>query len=230
MEAIILAGGRGLRLKSVVSDVPKAMALVGEKPFLEILLSMLARKGFSLVVLSLGYMADKIISYFGDHFAGMELVYEIERTPLGTGGAVRNGMSRCNLDHVFVFNGDTYLDLEVTDMENDWQRHNTPIIVAREVSNVSRYGCLETKNDRVGSFSEKKLTGPGLINAGCYLLPIHILDQFPIGEPFSLETDFLAKAVKTQHFNLFLTKGYFIDIGIPVDYARAQSELPTLFR
>lgn len=225
MEAIVLAGGFGTRLRAVVPDLPKPMAPVAGRPFLEILLQVLASKGFSRVILSLGFMADRVIAYFGEQFAGMELVYEIEDTPLGTGGATRRALTRCNTDHVFVFNGDTYLDLEVSDVEANWQMHRAPIIVAREVPDTARYGRLNTEGERVIGFLEKGMTGPGLINAGCYVLPVAILDEFALGQAFSLETDFLAKTVGVQRTDLFVTSGHFIDIGVPEDYARAQSEL-----
>jgi D-glycero-alpha-D-manno-heptose 1-phosphate guanylyltransferase len=225
VEAIVLAGGFGTRLKQVVPDVPKPMAPVAGRPFLEIVLSLLGRKGFRRVILSLGYMAENFVSYFGDRFEGMELEYEIEHVPLGTGGAVRQAMERCRSDHVFVLNGDTYLDLEAGEIEAHWQKRHVPIIVARAVSDTARYGRLNTVGDRVVGFVEKGVTGPGLINAGCYVLPGDILAGFAFGRPFSLETDFLAKAVGTQRFDLFVTKGHFIDIGVPDDYARAQTEL-----
>ena len=225
MEAIVLAGGFGTRLKKVLPDLPKPMAPVAGRPFLEILLSLLARKGFRRVVLSLGYMADKVVENFGEHFSRMELVYEIEQIPLGTGGATRQALARCKADHAFVFNGDTYLDLEVADLEAQWQAHRAPIVVAREVPDTARYGRLITRDGGVIGFSEKGSSGPGLINAGCYLFPTNILDRFAPGQPFSLETDLLAKSVGKRGFDLFVSKGQFIDIGSPEDYARAQIEL-----
>lgn len=226
MEAVVLAGGFGARLQQVVAHLPKPMAPVSGRPFLEILLGMLAQKGFRRVIMSLGYMAGKVTSYFGDTYAGMELIYEIEDVPLGTGGAVRQALALCKTDHVFVFNGDTYLDLEVSDVETQWQKDHAPIIVVREVSDTARYGCLVTKDNRVKGFIEKGVAGPGLINAGCYVFPVNILNGFELGQPFSLEADFLAKVVEVQRFDLFLTNGHFIDIGVPEDYARAQTELP----
>ena len=107
MEAIVLAGGFGTRLRQVVADVPKPMAPIADRPFLEILLGSLARKGFSQVVLSLGFMAEKISDHFGARFAGMDIAYVVEETPLGTGGAIRLALDACTQDHVFVFNGDT---------------------------------------------------------------------------------------------------------------------------
>lgn len=225
LEGIVLAGGFGARLRQVVQDLPKPMAPVAGRPFLEILLTSLASKGIRRIVLSLGYMADTVVSHFGDHFADMELIYEIEEKPLGTGGAVRSALARCITDHVFIFNGDTFLDLEVAEIEKHWQQSHTPIIVACEVLDTTRYGRLETSDGRVSGFSEKGISGKGLINAGCYVLPTNILDEFPPSQKFSLETDFLVKAVNEQQFDLFLTHGQFIDIGLPADYARAQTLL-----
>lgn len=226
MEAIVLAGGFGTRLRKVVPDVPKPMAPIGGRPFLEYVLVSLAKKGFRRVVLSLGYKADLVVAYFGDIFAGMELEYEVESSPLGTGGGVRQALRRCVSDHVFVLNGDTFLDLEASAIEAHWCERRVPIIVAREVPDAARYGRLDVVDGRVCGFLEKGRVGPGLINAGCYVLPQNILDEFDTVVAFSLETDFLTHAVVRQRFDVFVTQGHFIDIGVPEDYARAQAELP----
>jgi D-glycero-alpha-D-manno-heptose 1-phosphate guanylyltransferase len=228
MEAVVLAGGFGTRLRQVVPDLPKPMAPVAGRPFLEILLSMLARKGFTRVVLSLGFMADKIIGHFGAHYMGMALVYEVEQQPLGTGGAIRAALSRCKNDHVFVFNGDTYLDLEVDALECLWQAQQHPMIVVREVPDTVRFGKVELLDGRVNAFLEKGFSGAGLINAGCYVLPKAALDDFPIGLAFSIETEFFVKHLQRTVFNGFITHGRFIDIGVPEDYALAQTALAGL--
>ena len=230
MEAIVLAGGLGMRLRELVPDLPKPMAPVAGRPFLEILLRSLAHKGFQRVILSLGYMAEKIVAHFGDNYAGLEIVYEIESTPLGTGGAIRKGFESCTLDHAFILNGDTYLDIEVLEIEALWQAKKLPIIVARSVADTSRFGRIEAAHGHVLGFVEKGLPGPGLINAGCYLLPTSILDIFPLGEAFSLEVDFLAQAISQRPFELFISHGQFIDIGVPEDFRRAQSELAEVCR
>jgi D-glycero-alpha-D-manno-heptose 1-phosphate guanylyltransferase len=228
MEAIVLAGGFGTRLREVVSDVPKPMAPVAGRPFLEILLSMLAKKGFKRVVLSLGFMSDKIIQHFGDNYQGMRLVYEVEQQPLGTGGAIRAALTQCQADHVFIFNGDTYVDLEVDDLEHLWQHSHCPAIVVREVPDTERFGRVEMQEGRVNAFLEKGVSGLGLINAGCYVLPKNALDDFPLGQTFSLETEFFIKQLQHIRFNGFATQGRFIDIGVPDDYALAQTELAGL--
>ncbi|NWL76798.1 dehydrogenase [Pseudomonas taiwanensis] len=221
-EAIVLAGGFGTRLRAVVADNPKPMAPVGGRPFLELLLDDLVRKGFTRVILSLGYMAEKVVAYFGTEHKGIELVHVIESQPLGTGGAIRLAMEQCGTDHVFVFNGDTYLDLEVQAVERQWVRDALPIIVGREVPDTSRYGRLQIESGRIVGFSEKGTSGPGVINAGCYVLKRDQLDRFAARIAFSLEQDYLSEAVHTEPFGVFLTSGLFIDIGVPEDYERAQ--------
>ena len=228
MEGVVLAGGFGTRLREVVPDLPKPMALISGRPFLEILLSALARKGFTRVVLSLGFMAEKIVAHFGDSYAGIELVYEVESQPLGTGGAIRAALARCISDHVFIFNGDTYLDLEVDALEQMWQVSQRPIIVVREVPDTARFGQIEMRDGQVSAFLEKGISGKGLINAGCYVLPRDALDDFVLNQPFSVETDFFVKRLKSTWFNGFVTGGQFIDIGVPDDYALAQTALAGL--
>ena len=225
MEAIVLAGGFGTRLREVVPDLPKPMAPVAGRPFLEILLTSLSNKGFKRVVLSLGFMADKVIGHFGNEYQGMELVYEVESHPLGTGGAVRASLARCLTDHAFVFNGDTYLDLEVAELEKLWQANRSPAIVVREVPDTSRFGRVVVEDGRVMSFLEKGRSGLGLINAGCYVLPTDLLNEFELGVNFSLETDFFIEAIQKQKFCSFATQGLFIDIGVPEDYELAQTLL-----
>jgi len=230
MEAIVLAGGFGTRLRAVVPNLPKPMAPVAGRPFLEILLATLAENGFRRIVLSLGYMADSVVDHFGEQFAGMRLVHEVERTPLGTGGAVRQALRRCESDHVFVLNGDTYLDLEFAAVEAQWQRDHVPIIVARAVPDTARYGRLKTAGLRVVGFVSKGVAGAGLINAGCYVFPREIEREFPADEAFSLEADFLESAVTRMPVHCFVSSGDFIDIGVPDDYERAQSELARVCR
>jgi D-glycero-alpha-D-manno-heptose 1-phosphate guanylyltransferase len=228
MEAIVLAGGFGTRLRQVVPDLPKPMAPIAGRPFLEILLSTLARKGFTRIVLSLGFMSEKIIAHFGDRYLGMKLVYEVESQPLGTGGAIRAALVRCLTDHAFVFNGDTYLDLEVDELERLWEAGRHPVIVVREVPDTARFGRVEICEGRINAFLEKGMSGPGLINAGCYVLPKDALEDFPLGQPFSLETEFFVKYLLRFRFDGFVTHGRFIDIGVPDDYALAQTELAGL--
>lgn len=228
MEAVVLAGGFGTRLRQVVANVPKPMAPIAGRPFLEILLGSLAQKGFSRVVLALGYMAEVISNRFGSHFAGLDIRYVVEETPLGTGGATRLAASVCTQDHLFIFNGDTYIDLEVERIEQQWQINRHPIVVGRQVSDIARFGALAVDVDRITSFSEKGGAGPGLINAGCYVIATESLARFPLNQPFSLEADYFVQEIARSKVEVFITDGLFIDIGVPEDYERAQTMLAAL--
>jgi len=228
MEAIILAGGMGTRLRTVVPDLPKPMAPVAGRPFLELLLRSLAAKGFSHGILSTGYMAEKISGHFGSCFAGIGLDYSVESAPLGTGGAVSQASRLVRDDHFFVFNGDTFLDLDARAVDTMWQRTREPVIVAREVKNTERYGRLDIDQGRVVRFSEKGQTGPGLINAGCYVFEANQFSDVQPGAQFSLENDFLASLVERTAVAVHVARGLFIDIGVPRDYARAQRVLARL--
>ena len=226
-EAVVLAGGLGTRLRSVVSDVPKPMAPVAGRPFLELLLGHLARNGFDRVVLSVGHLADVIQGHFGDAWRGLALDYAREDVPLGTGGAIREALARCSAGHVHVFNGDTFLGLDCAETEALWAARGLPLIVGRQVADTARYGCMEVDAEgRILRFLEKSAAGgPGLINAGCYVLPRGIVEDFPAREHFSFETDYLREAVGRRHLLALCTDGEFIDIGTPEDYARAQTLL-----
>jgi len=223
MEAIILAGGLGTRLRQVVPDLPKPMAPIAGRPFLELMLARLSNHGFSRIVLSVGYLADLIETHFGASYGGMKLIYVKEQSPLGTGGAIRKAVERCHSDYVYVFNGDTYLELELVDLDASWQLYRQPHIVGRKVTNASRYGRLESKHGMVTRFCEKGTSGPGIINVGCYVIPSNMLDNYTPGIPFSFESDYLLHAENNRQFRLFVTRGEFIDIGVPKDYSRAQS-------
>jgi D-glycero-alpha-D-manno-heptose 1-phosphate guanylyltransferase len=228
MEAIVLAGGMGTRLRAVVSDLPKPMAPVAGRPFLELLLRSLVAKGFSRVILSIGYMAEKISGHFGSCFAGVELAYSLETDPLGTGGAVSQAARLVREDHFFVFNGDTFLDLDARGVDAMWQRKRKPLIVARAVEDTARYGRLDIDHGHVVRFAEKGQGGPGLINAGCYVFQADQFSDIEPGARFSLETDYLAPLVERTAVALHVASGLFIDIGVPSDYVRAQHLLAGL--
>lgn len=221
-EAIILAGGFGTRLRKAVPDLPKPMAPINGKPFLAYLLESLSKKGFIRVILSVGFMAEKIIDFFGDQYAGIELIYSVELTPLGTGGATRLALERSTQDHIYILNGDTYLDFEIKEIELLWNENHCPIIVGVNVENESRYGKLVIDNGRIISFAEKSFIEKGPINAGCYVFKKDQLMNFKKNEKFSLENEYLAPEMMHSKFNYFLSNQLFIDIGIPEDYKKAN--------
>jgi D-glycero-alpha-D-manno-heptose 1-phosphate guanylyltransferase len=227
MEAIILCGGLGTRLRPAVSDVPKSMAPILGRPFLELLLLLLKSRGLTRAILSLGYMADSITSYFNSNPLGIDLEYEIETSPLGTGGAIAASLKRVRSDCAFVFNGDTYLDLDVAAVAAMWPGDRSPVIVARNVSDTERFGRLEISNGRISRFSGAGQRGEGVINAGCYLLPRNNFSSGVWPDSFSFEQDYLSHCAP-NYLRTFISVGKFIDIGVPEDFERAQTELAHL--
>lgn len=225
MEAIILAGGFGTRLRMIVDDVPKPMAPINGKPFLEILLRSLSKKGIARAILSVGYRADQIIGHFGDSFCGIDLAYEVETSPLGTGGAIKAAMHRCEGDVTYVLNGDTFLDFDPSAIEECWLAHGEPVLTARRVEDATRYETLEVSGDCLLGFRQRGVAGCGLINAGCYLLPVNLVERMPHKAPFSFETDVLYHDSNAHPYRVVEVAGAFIDIGIPEDYSRAQGLL-----
>ena len=224
MEAIILAGGLGTRLQAVVPDLPKPMAPIGHVPFLEILLTFLKSKKFKRIIISVGYMAKKITSYFGTSFLGMELVYEVEDFPSGTGGAIKSSMNHCACDYVFIFNGDTYFDVNIAQLKLLWEANRNIVIAACNVDDASRYGRLKVHDGRLIDFLAKGQSGPGLINGGVYVLGTDIFNAYAAKAVFSFEKDFLAEMIDKIQPAVYVSNGMFIDIGVAEDYQRAQSQ------
>ena len=224
-EAVILAGGYGTRLRQVVSDVPKPMAPIGGRPFLELQLRMLERQGFEHVVLAVGYLGHMIMSHFGDRLGHLKLSYTVEDSPLGTGGAIQTALRSCRRDRVFVLNGDTYLEFECDTADSLWQSDRCGVIVGRALPDTARYGRLVTAGGWVTGMTEKGDGGPGIVNAGCYVLAREQLAAVDHSMPFSFEADYLAHILPTAPFHLCETSGLFIDIGVPEDFARAQDLL-----
>ncbi len=223
MQAVVLAGGLGTRLRSVVPDLPKPMAPVAGRPFLAWVLDRLVESGFESAVLAVGYRHEAIRDHFGDDYRGMALRYSVESTPLGTGGAIRLAADHVTAYPVFVLNGDTYLELDYRAMLDAHLQSRASFSVAVcSVPDVSRYGALELDSDHIHGFLEKGRAGPGFINAGVYLLSAEVLRQIPAGESFSIEQQLLVPRVAELRPLAFQTGGQFIDIGIPEDFERAQ--------
>lgn len=225
-ESIILAGGLGTRLQGVVSDLPKPMAPINGRPFLDILIKFLSLQGVEKIIISVGHLSHVIEDYFGDRKYGIEILYNKEDHPLGTGGAIRECLKLCKSEYALVLNGDTFLNINISNLLDFNKKSLSPIIVTRKALSSSRYGSIEIKDNRIISFSsddQNKINA--LINAGVYLLPKNLFNNFQAYESFSFEADFLPIAVKEIKFNAFECNDYFIDIGLPNDYFRAQKEL-----
>ena len=224
--AIVLAGGLGTRLRDVVRDVPKPLAPIGDRPFLAHLLDGLARRGIRHVIFATGHLGHLVEEAFGHTYAGMDLRYSRERAPLGTGGAVALALGLHNsTDDVWVLNGDTYFDCPLADVAQTHRdaRADVTLALHRE-PRADRYGLVELDDDGlVTAFREKTPGASGLINAGVYLLDPEALQRFDFPEAFSLERDFFERHLDDLRLVGSPQEGaYFVDIGVPDDYARAR--------
>ena len=222
-EAIVLAGGLGTRLKGVISDIPKPMAPVAEQPFLKYLLDYLKEQGITKVILSVGYKHEVIQNYFGDTYSGLELIYSIEDEPLGTGGAMRLALDYLESNQVFIINGDTFFDVDLDQMHQFAISESSDLCLAlKPMKQFDRYGSVTLKNHRISSFKEKQFVNEGLINGGIYWVNTSLFDAFSKGQKFSFEKDLMEKQVENRKISGFVSDSYFIDIGIPEDYAQAN--------
>ncbi|MGZ3861676.1 MAG: nucleotidyltransferase family protein [Bacteroidia bacterium] len=227
-EAIILAGGFGTRLREVVADVPKPIAPVNQKPFLDYILNYLKFYGIEKVVLSVGYLSEKITEQYGGDFNGIKITYCVETQPLGTGGGIRMAMKHCTSSKVLVLNGDSFFDVNLRSFHNHHEDSVADCSLAlRNVDNASRYGTIKLgEMDIITSFHEKSgAKAPGLINAGVYILGREAFLEETNGQTvFSIEKDFFEKKLDKLSIYGFTYQGYFIDIGIPEDYRKAQND------
>jgi D-glycero-alpha-D-manno-heptose 1-phosphate guanylyltransferase len=225
--ALILAGGMGTRLREVVKDVPKPMALINGKPFLAYLLHYLSTFGIKNVVLCVSHRHEAISSFFGDNHDGMKISYVVEDPPRGTGGGLRLGLLSCAAPTVLAMNGDSLFDIDLRDFSGKHEAADGKFSLAlRKVTDTGRYGSILTdEQDTVTSFTEKTGSGSaGRINGGVYLADRDwFISQTP-DTSFSLEKDFFEKKAGDPAIKGFEYEGYFIDIGIPEDYFRAQDE------
>ena len=221
-ECVVLAGGLGTRLRQIIPDMPKPLAPVAGKPFLDILLSSLACKGCAGFVLSVGYLGKMIMNRYGKYFEGVPVRYALEEEPLGTGGGLRLALNACDTMMPIVVNGDTFTDVDISAFQAYYALTSQPALVGVWLDDASRYGHLQVADGKIVGFVEKGQPGPALISAGCYCLPRSALEAFPEGHAFSLEQDYFAHIAARSHLGLFVADGLFIDIGVPEDYARAQ--------
>lgn len=223
ITAVVLAGGMGTRLRPVVADRPKVLAEVTGRPFLHYLLAQLTTAGIRRIILCTGFMAATVSDLLGSSFGDAELLYSVETAPLGTGGALRLALPLLMSEPVLALNGDSYCDLHLaTFVAHHKLRGSVASIALAQVADISRYGAVEIEPDgAISSFAEKgERRGPGLINAGLYLLPRSVIAAMPAGQPVSLERDLFPGLIGTGLSGVIQT-GRFIDIGVPDDYQAA---------
>ncbi len=230
-EAIILAGGFGTRLSHVLGNIPKPMAPTYGKPFLCYVLDRLAAAGVKHVILATGYMHQTIEGYFGEEYAGMRISYSQEKEALFTGGAIRLAAERIEGDSFFVLNGDTFFDIDFLALGEFHASNDKPVSVALQyVDDTSRYGAVEIDGDCIRQFHEKDPNGgAGYINGGIYAIDTNWLLQQDLPHKFSFEKEMLVPLAAKEQLGGKVFHRYFIDIGIPSDYYRAQKEFATLF-
>lgn len=226
MQTVILAGGLGTRLRKAVNGIPKSMAPVAGRPFLEHQLLHLKDKGFSEIVLLIGYLSEAIVDHFGDGSSlGLKIAYSKEGEPLGTAGALKNAESL--LDNSFLLlNGDTFLDVDYNDLIRlHFERAALVTVAVVEAGDSSRYGSIVLGEEgRIEAFSEKKETGPGLINGGIYVVSKNVLAYISPRERTSLESEVIPRLVdEGKPVYGVIVKGYFVDIGTPESYRSADA-------
>lgn len=230
-EAVILAGGFGTRLSHVVSNVPKPMAPVYGKPFLSYVMDRLVEAGLERIVLATGYKHEVIEAWFGAQYRGADIIYSHEDTPLFTGGAILQAARLLESDDFIVLNGDTLFDIDFAQLYAFHTSHKAHLSIAlRHVEDTSRYGSVICKDYRIMAFSEKAEShGAGDINGGIYAVsrPWLLTQDLPV--KFSFEKELMQPLAGQEGFYGLSFSTYFIDIGIPEDYWRAQREFGALF-
>lgn len=223
MEAIILAGGFGTRLAHMLEGIPKPMAEVAGRPFLEYVLDDLVKQGVKRIVLAVCYEKEVIIKHFSDNYKGAEILYSVEDTPLLTGGAIKKAMSLVEGERFFVVNGDTYFPVDLSELgASRTEEDSTSVVIAvKEMRDFSRYGrVVFEENGIVTDFLEKEPCDCGHINGGVYDIPKEVLQSYP--ESFSLEELCFPQLLKEKKILASVHEDFFIDIGVPEDFLLAQ--------
>ncbi|MCK9162985.1 MAG: nucleotidyltransferase family protein [Bacteroidales bacterium] len=230
-EAIILAGGMGTRLKGVIADMPKPLAPINGIPFLTYLIKFIKDQGIEHIILSVGYRWEMIREIYGDIYEGINITYAIEKQPLGTGGGIALALQSTKKDDILILNGDSFIDFDLKTFYDFHKRENAVLsFVLKEMNDFERYGTVELKENKIIEFREKKYIEQGLINAGAYIAKRSIFEGLNIPQKFSFEQDYLEKKVSEGFFYGYKTKGYFIDIGIPQDYNKAQIDFKKIWK
>ncbi len=226
-ECIILAGGLGTRLRSVIPDLPKCMAPVSGIPFLAHVVAYLQTQGIEKFILSIGYKSETIIEYLNSQAKDFQYQLSIEDEPLGTGGAIKFACTKSSEKTVVVVNGDTLFKINLNKLaafHHMCGAHCT--LSLKPMKDFDRYGIVELNKDySIRSFKEKQFYESGLINGGVYILDAEKFLKEDMPEKFSFEKDYLEILYNKRRMYGVIQDEYFIDIGIPEDYERAQTEL-----
>ena len=229
-ECIILAGGLGTRLQSVVSDVPKCMAEVAGKPFLSYLFDYAKNQQFDHLILSLGYKSEVVLQWLDGKSYPFKISYVVEDSPLGTGGAIKLAFDKVETDKAFIFNGDTFFGVDTTLLAEFHKEKNAMISLAlKPMTNFDRYGSVDLdKGERIIRFNEKQHCAKGLINGGVYVINKNLFSTLSLPEKFSFEKDVMEMHINDIPSYGCVQDGYFIDIGIPSDFTKANQDFKNL--
>lgn len=229
-EAIILAGGLGTRLRSAVPDLPKCMAPVAGKPFLSFVIHHCMKQGIERFIFSLGYKHKVIEKYVEKEFEGMNGAFCVEEEPLGTGGAIQMACEFARTNQVMILNGDTLFSVNAEQLATFHFSNDADCTLSlKPMKNIDRYGVVEV-NDKgvVTHFKEKQFYESGNINGGIYALNVERFLARQLPPKFSFEKDYLEAYISQHKFYGLVQDEYFIDIGIPEDYEKANTELANL--
>jgi NDP-sugar pyrophosphorylase family protein len=230
-DAIILAGGAGLRLKSITGNTPKPMAMIGGRPFLELLILQLRRHGFSRVILSVGLAQEAISEHFGKAAFGLDLCYSLESSPLGTGGGLRQASDHITTDTALVMNGDSYTNVELNRLVSAHLESRADLtMVVIQGTRHDAGSVLMDKNGRVTTFAEKRFVqDSAYLSAGIYILDKNLVKSIPPGSKFSLEEQLFPEwLAKGKNIMAFVSASQCIDIGTPGRFAQAQDLLASV--
>ena len=225
IAAVVLSGGLGTRLRSVLPERQKTVAPVAGRPFLSRVLEQIENSGIQSVVLCVGYLADQVEAEFGTKFGSLDVAYSIERSLLGTAGAVRFALDQVTARTLLVMNGDSYCGLDIAPFVQFHRSgsHQASMVIT-EAPNTRRFGRVNVDSDAIiRSFDEKgSVEGPGFINAGIYLFEREILEAIPRGHPHSFERDVFPKLLHGELHGYRAGNGRFIDIGTPETLQAAE--------
>jgi len=226
MEAIILAGGLGTRLRSVVADVPKCMAPINNIPFISFIITYLQNEGVEKFIFSLGYKSEIVINFLDEKFTPLNKKYSIETEPLGTGGAIKKACEHATDNEVIVVNADTIFNVNLSTLLYFHKENKASCTLAlKELQNFDRYGIVELNtNHSIFKFKEKQFCTVGNINGGVYILNVTDFLSKELPTKFSFEKDYLEKYVIENRFYGSTFENYFIDIGIPQDYKKFEED------
>lgn len=227
-EIIILAGGKGSRLASVNTNLPKCMVHVREHAFLDYIIRYYISQGIEHFIFSLGHLHQTVRQYLDMNFPGLPRALVVEDEPLGTGGAIKHALSSAVGRDVFIANGDTYFEADLSILSAFHGQHDADCTIAlASLSNTERYGRVSLDaSGKVRGFEEKGQQGEGMINGGIYLLNRERYLNRPLPRIFSFEKDYLQQVPASGRIYGLLQDTYFIDIGVPEDLLKAQNEMP----